>query len=69
MAPFWADVDLSGSGGNVYYRQDTNVSTTSEVSRQLRKHFLIGGDITWLLIVTWLNVGFYGANGLGSSKV
>ena len=60
IAPYWADVDLRGSG-QVFYRQSTNATQLSRATRQIRAAFPESQNVTIqsLLIATWSGVGYY----------
>ena len=60
IAPFWADVDISGTG-NVYYRQTTDPSLLARATSEIRAAFpdsqIVSVDN--LFITTWDRVGYY----------
>ena len=60
IAPYWADVDTSGTG-EVYYRQSTDPSLLARATRELQEAFPSSkiSMITNLLIATWVDVGYY----------
>ena len=63
IAPYWADVDLRGTG-QVYYRQTTDPALLRRAVNQIRVAFPASQNqtITNLLIVTWDSVGYYAFN-------
>jgi len=60
IAPYWADVDISGTG-NIYYRQTTDPSLLARATIEIRAAFPMSHNITItnLLIATWDKVGYY----------
>ncbi|KAK3592810.1 hypothetical protein CHS0354_009257 [Potamilus streckersoni] len=74
VAPFWADVDIQNvkdRGEAVYYRETNDTSLLERASREIRSYFIQRKNFqaTNLFIVTWYQVGFYGAEGeAGKSK-
>lgn len=74
VAPYWADVDienLRGLNESVVYRVTDNSTVLDRASQDIRKYFtgqaLFTAEV--VVIVTWYNVGYYGATGGGKSKV
>ena len=64
VAPFWADVDTTRNDGRVHFRQSVNPTLLSRASTDVRTH-AAGFDTfqaTWLLIVTWDNVTYFGGD-------
>jgi len=63
VTPFWADVDLTGTG-QVYYRQTNDSTLLARASNEIKTAFPMSQNvnITNLLIVTWDSVGYYSAN-------
>ena len=57
IAPYWADVDIRGTG-NICYRQTTDPSLLIRASSEISKNFP-SVVVTYLLIVTWDSVGYY----------
>ena len=60
IAPYWADVDLTGTG-EVYYRQTTNPTLLARATKHIQAAFPFSQNviITNLFIVTWDAVGYY----------
>ena len=61
IAPYWADVDLRGRDGLVYYRQTKNPDLLHTATNQIQTLFPSSrnANITNLFIVTWDAVGYY----------
>lgn len=71
VAPFWADVDIR-KNGQVFYRQtasDTKLlqQTTLDVTNTFVDHRKF--KATWVFVVTWHEVPFFGARGNSMNKV
>ena len=70
VAPFWSDVDTT-RGGTVWYRETVDSAllkrATSEIRAAWVNHPLF--KATWLLVATWDNVAFYGAENQYKNKV
>ena len=62
ITPFWADVDLTGTG-QVYYRQTNNSALLNRANNEIQAAFPLPQNIniTNLFIVTWDSVGYYSA--------
>ena len=60
IAPYWADVDIRGSG-QVFYRQTTDPDLLARATTEIRAAFSNAANITItdLLIATWDNVGYF----------
>jgi len=60
IAPYWADVDLSGTG-QVFYRQTTDPSLLARATTEIRAAIprALNVTITNLLVATWSKVGYY----------
>ena len=60
IAPYWADVDLRGTG-QVYYRQTTDPTLVARATTEIQAAFPTSQNvnITNLFIVTWDAVGYY----------
>ena len=60
IAPYWADVDIRGTG-EVFYRQSTNSNLLARASREIENGLALTQsiEIEHLLIVTWNAVGYY----------
>ena len=58
IAPYWADVDIIGTG-NIYYRQTTDPSLLTRANSEIRAAFPESLNISSLLIATWNRVGYY----------
>ena len=63
IAPYWADVDTTGTG-QIHYRQTNNPSLITRATNEIQRAFPLSENInvTNLLIVTWDAVGYYGSN-------
>ena len=63
MAPYWANVDLTGIG-EVFYRQTTNPDLLARATNEIRAAFPVYHYITMknLVIATWYRVGYYRRN-------
>ncbi|XP_033107949.1 sushi, nidogen and EGF-like domain-containing protein 1 [Anneissia japonica] len=64
VAPFWANVDLENRG-YVYYRQETDEELLQRFNEEIHEYFVDYMDFKakFLIIATWLDVGFYGEKG------
>ena len=60
IAPYWADVDIRGTG-EIFYRQSTDPNLLDRASREIQFALSLTHsiDIKNLLIVTWNAVGYY----------
>ena len=60
IAPYWADVDLTGTG-NIFYRQSKNPVLLARASHEIQMAFSLSQNIsvTNLFIATWNAVGYY----------
>ena len=60
IAPFWADIDIRGTG-NVFYRQTADPNLLARATNEIQSAFPTSSNkaIETLLIVTWDNVGYY----------
>ena len=63
IAPYWADVDIRGSG-DIYYRQTNDPSLLARASREIQTALSLNHslEIIHLLIATWVTVGYYHEN-------
>jgi len=63
IAPYWADVDIRGTG-NIYYRQTTDPSLLARATSEIRAASSVSQNFMakHLLIVTWNAVGYYNRN-------
>ena len=70
ISPFWGDVDTR-KGGTVSYRESTDTLLLQRATADIRRAFVIHQKFTatWIFIVTWDRVAFYGASGGMQSKV
>ena len=70
MAPFWADVDTN-NGGEVFYRETTDPNLLQQATDDVRSVYVGQRKFraTWLLVVTWYKVAFFGASGNYTKKV
>ena len=60
IAPYWADVDLRGTG-QIYYRQTKNPTLLARATKQMQKTLCFSQNliVTSLFIVTWDAVGYF----------
>ena len=63
IAPYWADVDISGTG-QIFYRQSTDPSLLARATSEIQAAFPASENMTIqsLAIVTWDKVGYYNSN-------
>ena len=63
VAPYWADVDIGGTG-DIYYRQTTDPSLLDRSTREIRAAFpkYEHNNMTNLFIATWHAVGYSNRN-------
>ncbi|XP_033095614.1 mucin-like protein [Anneissia japonica] len=63
VAPFWTDVDLTKSYGDVFYQvHDTYDSVIKDANQRIRTNFShLQFNGTWMLVVTWYKVPQYSA--------
>lgn len=63
IAPFWADVDTTGTG-TVFYRQTADPGILQRVGNEIQYAFVDHQDFTpsFVIIATWDAVGYYEAN-------
>ena len=63
IAPYWADVDIRGTG-NIYFRQTNDTSLHARATREIRAAFprSLNNEISNLLIATWDRVGYHDRN-------
>ena len=59
IAPYWADVDIRGTG-QVFYRQSTDPNLLIRATSEIRAAFPTSQNMTMtnLLIATWSRVGY-----------
>ena len=74
IAPFWADVDIKnvvGYNESIVFRLTSDNAIVEKASKDVSNNFLDQRSFTakQVLIVTWYNVGFYGAADEGKTKV
>lgn len=71
IAPFWADVDTEHIGGTVWFRETFEQAFLDKATLELRSYFREQRAFTakWMFIVTWENVGYYGASRQGRERV
>lgn len=74
IAPFWADVDIKnvrGQNESIVFRLTSEDTVINRASQDVRRYFI--GQSNFIakevLIVTWFQVGFYGASQDGKNKV
>jgi len=60
IAPYWADVDIGGTG-NIYYRESKDPILLTRATGEIRAAFplLNNVKITDLFIATWDSVGYF----------
>ena len=60
VAPYWANVDLTGTG-QVFYRQTNDATIVARSTKEIRLVFPLSQDvnITNVFIVTWYGVGYF----------
>ena len=60
LAPFWADVDTTGTG-DVWYRQSTSQALIDKANMQIMNAFPLQPQFTAtnLIIATWDHVGYF----------
>ena len=63
IAPYWADVDIRGTG-RIYYRQTSDTNLLARAANDIRRGFPSSENVTVtnLLIATWDAVGYYYSN-------
>ena len=59
IAPYWANVDTSGTG-EIFYRQTTDRSLLSRASSEIQAAFDMSQNVTItnIVIATWSGVGY-----------
>ena len=70
ISPFWGDVDTR-KGGTVLYRESIDPVLLDRATKDVRRAFLNHQrfSASWIFIVTWDRVAFYGAKGNFKNKV
>ena len=65
IAPFFADVDLRCSVGNVFYRQTTSISIRDQAARNITDLLSLSSAFSpsVVFIATWDGVEYYSCNG------
>ena len=60
IAPYWGDVDTTGTG-QIFYRQTTDPILLYRASRQIQAAYPLSPNVTItnLFIATWDAVGYY----------
>jgi len=58
IAPFWADVDTTGTG-TVYYRETSDPSLLSRAANEIQSTVAASFMPSHLFIATWDAVGYY----------
>ena len=60
IAPYWADVDTTGTG-NVWYRETTDLDLLDQVQQEIRRVFSDQQQFVSIniFIATWDHVGYY----------
>jgi hypothetical protein len=67
IAPFWSDIDTTRCG-NIYYRETTNLTTLSLISKDIQNGFDLNFLAKWAFIVTYDRVcRFHSFDGLTNS--
>ena len=78
IAPYWADVDIehvTGLNESVFYRITNDSNILNHTTTDIRNYFDIhSANLTdfsaeLVIVVTWYNVGFYGASDEGLNLV
>lgn len=74
IAPFWADVDIKNVQGlneSIVFRLTNESEVLNRSSDDVRRYFIGQKQFAakQVLIVTWYQVGFYGASEGGEKKV
>ena len=69
IAPFWSDVDTR-EGGVIYHRETTTKDYLDQFTQEIRDAHCANFyfNASWLYVVTWEEVAFYGATGDGVNK-
>ncbi|XP_061188743.1 mucin-4-like [Saccostrea echinata] len=69
IAPFWTDINTN-NGGTIWYRESVNSTLLDRVSEEVRAYFpqFYRFKASWIFIVTWERVAFYGCNSSPCSK-
>ena len=69
VAPFWADVDTRVAG-QVFYRENSDPGLLRQATDDVTATFVDHRKFraTWLLVVTWYEVAFFGARGIYKNK-
>ena len=70
ISPFWGDMDTR-NGGTVLYRESIDPVLLDRATKDVRRAFLNHQrfSASWIFIVTWDRVAFYGADGNLKNKV
>ena len=58
IAPYWADVDLTGIG-QIYYRQTSNSTLLARATSEIQAAFSVSQNVSNLFVATWVTVGYY----------
>ena len=58
IAPYWGDVDTTGTG-QIYYRQTTNSTLLARAANEIQTAFSVSQNVSSLFIATWNAVGYY----------
>ena len=61
IAPYWADIDIRGTG-KIFYRQTSDLNLLAKASHEIRRGMSQNVVVTNLVIVTWYEVGYYFEN-------
>ncbi|XP_030833839.1 sushi domain-containing protein 2 isoform X3 [Strongylocentrotus purpuratus] len=67
---FWADVDITGDGGNVYYRVTTSTTTLNQATTDVQTYFRSNVDFSAqvVIVVTWDDVSFFDQTGASDPR-
>ncbi|XP_030833831.1 uncharacterized protein LOC586294 isoform X4 [Strongylocentrotus purpuratus] len=67
---FWADVDITGDGGNVYYRVTTSTTTLNQATADVQTYFRSNVDFRAqvVIVVTWDQVSFFDQTGTSDPR-
>ncbi|CAG5134000.1 unnamed protein product, partial [Candidula unifasciata] len=69
IAPYWADVYLVNSSGNVWFRETRDPAMLNKATQEIGTLFAIKNfRAKWVFVATWDEVGFYGAELEGKNK-
>lgn len=71
IAPFWSDVDTSVTGHIYYHNASGNHQLLERARNEVMRYFTSGADFqpTYVFIVTWDHVSFFGGSSSGLVKI